>query len=101
MHSCSQKLPTAQLFKIHVIVIDENEAYSTIKLYPNPAENTLQFKLPQSQTAMFLITDITGRVLLSGVTTSESIDISSLLAGYYILVLKARDKQYRGRFVKE
>ncbi|MBN2729075.1 MAG: T9SS type A sorting domain-containing protein [Bacteroidales bacterium] len=81
--------------------IDENEPYATIKLFPNPAEYTLQFELPHTESVKFYISDITGRILQNGITDNEHIDISSLASGYYLLILQTENKWYRGRFVKE
>jgi predicted esterase len=92
--------------KYYIIVlddtgIDENEPYATIKLFPNPAEKTLQFELPHTESVKFYISDITGRILQKGITENECIDISSLASGYYLLILQTENKWYRGRFVKE
>jgi predicted esterase len=92
--------------KYYIIVlddtgIDESEPYATIKLFPNPAENILRFELPKVGFARFYVSDILGRILLKGYAENERIDISSLVSGYYILVLQTEDKWYRGAFVKK
>ncbi|HPB01721.1 MAG TPA: PKD domain-containing protein [Bacteroidales bacterium] len=92
--------------KHYVIILDdtgigENELYSTIKLFPNPAESILQFELPFSTSVSFFVSDLTGRILENGIAKDKSISISSLLPGYYILVLQTEGKQYRGAFVKD
>jgi len=67
-----------------------NVALSDLKVYPNPATNVLNLNIPSGQAVSdYHILDVTGRVAASGSLAggTQSIDISKLNSGTYILKL--------------
>ena len=76
-------------FKTAATIIQENIA-SKIRIYPNPAIGQLQIDLPVGEsTTQLSIYDMRGRLVLNTVlSTSESVDISSLPSGLYTLHLQ-------------
>jgi len=64
-----------------------------VEIYPNPATTTLNIKSPENEIAEINIFDISGKLLLSknNFGKNNSIDVSSLISGTYILKLKTED----------
>lgn len=63
---------------------------SGVKIYPNPAIDTIYVRLRSPlRDSNYSITDLSGKLLLTGPTSSdeEAIDISSLASGTYVLVI--------------
>lgn len=81
--------------------IDENPE-NVLELYPNPAKRVLLVGQLSSGVHNFEIRDITGRLALNGTLseTEKAIDISSLNAGMYFIVIDGM-KQHVTKFVKE
>ncbi len=68
--------------------ISNIENDKTLEIYPNPASNVLAFKSEQTYDT-YQLYNITGQVVLSGnVKTVNSINVSALSSGQYILYLK-------------
>lgn len=67
------------------------------------AENNLYFNLPVYKNSTLSIVDLNGRVLNKSSLTNEvnSIDISGLSNGMYILTIKTETDTYVSRFIKE
>ncbi len=76
-----------------------NEALQ-ISLNPNPVKNILNIN--GIKNALVSITDLSGRVILNQ-TINNSIDVSSLAAGTYILTVQEAHSNIRktAKFVKE
>lgn len=73
------------------------------KLYPNPTSEKLTIELNHLGTAQWQVVDVSGRIILSGqIDTSESelIDVSSLNAGIYNIVLNSDQKTISSPFLK-
>jgi PKD repeat protein len=79
-----------------------HEKNSHWDISPNPAINTINLNTGISlQGKEFFITDITGRRLIGGMMEGNSIDISTLNAGIYILQIKNEDGGFTAqRFIK-
>ncbi|HPF01070.1 MAG TPA: M20/M25/M40 family metallo-hydrolase [Bacteroidales bacterium] len=75
--------------------IEENATASTLQCYPNPVSDILYVKGAQGNT--FTILDASGRIVRSGKTTSNVIDVSSLKSGVYTL----RNESSAILFIKE
>jgi hypothetical protein len=79
-----------------------------IKLYPNPAVETIHMTFDNNyqiwNSATLTIKDINGRIVLVKDVNSEiidySFDISTLKDGLYVLVLKNKHIEIRRKFVK-
>lgn len=76
-----------------------------LKIYPNPAENSVSIQLPELRTAQpiaFRIYGYDGSLIRQGKLQSaeNNIEISGMLSGYYLIEATAENKKYVGRFVK-
>lgn len=73
-----------------------NFAYSTVvSLYPNPVSGsniTLQTAAAAEGKTSFIISDMSGKIMKTGVITNypQQIDIAGLTTGYYVLKLSSR-----------
>lgn len=56
------------------------------QVYPNPTTNNINISLQENNTAMYIISDMQGRTIKNGTTSSDSeIDIISLQPGMYLI----------------
>lgn len=60
-----------------------------ISLFPNPAKNELNIVTNDFQYLDYQITDITGKIILSGSTINNKLNISELQNGMYIITFKS------------
>ncbi len=75
---------------------------STLKIYPNPANDYLKIEILEPA-LNYQIIDLTGKILLEG-TISDNlsyIEIEGLQKGLYLLQLKSANFTYSIRFIKE
>lgn len=79
----------------------EDNAIAKVKLYPNPASNSIQFANVQDATIM--ITDVTGKVVLqsAGVDENSIINVSHLNSGIYLVNIKNELMNETVKFVKK
>lgn len=97
-----------------VIELDEEGNYLNISdnlngmaaiLYPNPAQNYIQFELPfqnTEQSYLYQILTSDGKVVASGEQVVKRIDIQDLPKGNYILrVNQSKGEKFTSRFVVE
>lgn len=73
----------------------------SISLFPNPASNVLNIELENSEPAELHIYDYLGREVLVSQLIGNSLDISNLKSGYYILRLHSNSGMLTSTFVKE
>ncbi|NOZ35859.1 MAG: T9SS type A sorting domain-containing protein [Chlorobi bacterium] len=76
----------------------------TVSIYPNPANNKLHISvLNYSQKGEIVIYDITGKKMLNSelVSSTQTVDISSLTKGIYIVEIKFIKGVFKQRIVKE
>ena len=89
---------------VSVVGVNElNKKEYSVKVYPNPASNTLHFESEQYFEAgtEIEIANTLGQTVLKINYTNE-IDVSSLSPGYYILKIISSDKrQFHSKFLKE
>jgi hypothetical protein len=81
----------------------ENPEFASIKLYPNPAKETLNLELGTiSDFTSYSIIDISGKVLDKQAITSQNsqIQINHLSNGFYILKLDGDKNSMTKKFVK-
>lgn len=72
----------------------EENAMSSLGMYPNPAQNFIHFGASVENTAL-QVSDLSGKVLLTG-TTAGPLNVSSLAAGMYTVTY-----EYKGQLVQE
>jgi hypothetical protein len=81
--------------------INATEPVSGLKLYPNPVKDYLQLDVPLYNNEKIIITDITGRIVNETELTTNSLDVSGLQAGTYIIsVMRGQAVLGRSRFIK-
>ncbi len=83
--------------------IKEIFANSGIKVFPNPAINSLNIDVANSEITTAKITDVSGRVFLN-ISLSEDanqVDISGLAKGFYMLTIETKGEQFFKRIIKE
>ena len=73
-----------------------------IVFYPNPSQSVIHFSSLENNEKQYQIYDITGRVIQQGklFNNQHSLDVSSLIPGYYVAVIKSGGKNYQGKFIK-
>ncbi|KGO84204.1 hypothetical protein Q763_00210 [Flavobacterium beibuense F44-8] len=83
--------------------INDPVVNSQVTLYPNPTSNILNITLPDNNTVTdYWIIDVTGKTLLKGAfPNSNSIDVSSLSNGTYILKLTGGNSQTAHMFIRK
>ncbi len=84
--------------------VDEGLTNTTFKLYPNPASDIIKFELNSNEASMSQaeIFDLTGRMVATPAINNQSIDVSKLSVGTYILVLKNENgKSFSHKFIKK
>ena len=80
--------------------VKERNDMATLNIYPNPSSGFINLSIPSDQDIIgLLITDISGRVVLSNETNGQ-IDISSLNSGLYFIVANTEQTTFSGRFIK-
>jgi len=74
-----------------------------INLYPNPTAQMLTVELGQNKALRLTVTDLTGRVVLTkeNPTQTETLDLSPLSNGVYLLVVQTNGKVLSTRVVKK
>jgi hypothetical protein len=83
---------------IDIISSISNPTLDALRLFPNPASNSIQFGSESRVMITFEILDITGRLIRSGESTSNrNININDLAEGLYICKVKAEggEKSFR------
>ncbi|MCP4314397.1 MAG: sulfatase-like hydrolase/transferase [Bacteroidetes bacterium] len=69
-----------------------------INIYPNPASNILY--ISSNSAVRYMISDIQGKLLLTGTAKDHSIDIASLIDGLYLIQIDTDGQTETKRFVK-
>ena len=80
---------------------DHGPFANNIKLFPNPVKDVLNVNLITTGKSNYTITDAAGRIVLTGNTENNQIQVSSLPAAYYLLQWENDGKIYEANFVKE
>lgn len=72
-----------------------------IMVYPNPAKDWLQVKGLTQTTAHYTVLDLSGRVIQSGEVEQGKIQLSSISAGIYLLIIQEKGNSSHHRIVLE
>ena len=76
------------------------KAQKQVVLYPNPAENMLYLKSLPEKLSEFNIYGTDGRIMLAGSLTGNMVDIHTLKAGIYYIMLKGKAAPQTLPFIK-
>lgn len=74
------------------------------RVYPNPVTNTLIIDVPfHKEPVLFSLTDVCGKVVLKGVFTEETLELSvqDLAAGMYLLQLSGTNGTFSTKIIKD
>lgn len=97
-NTTSNHLPVSARFQFAVLDTPEFAQKSTLAIYPNPVKHELKFDATGlGADAAVTVYDLTGRQMNCSQTDANTVNVSALPAGIYIL--KAGNRS--GRFVKE
>ncbi|MEM9821395.1 MAG: T9SS type A sorting domain-containing protein, partial [Bacteroidota bacterium] len=90
----------AQTVSEIVFVAFDNEERNKMVIYPNPVSKQLHVLADHIEALE--VFDLSGKKVfnLPGPVTEEGIDLSELVAGIYILVLKSADETIRQKLIK-
>src|SRR5690606_13333387 len=93
--------PFSLLEGTHTLSVSEHHIEG-LKIYPNPVVDVFSVKTPSSESvAQVRIFDLQGRRVLSTSTMTESVDISALTAGTYIVQLQMKSgRQHVEKIIK-
>lgn len=84
-----------------VMAAEGEEGEETLSIFPNPIDATLNIKAwSDFRGGHFSITDRSGKEFFESTVTSDSIDVSVLPSGLYILRLTKDQRSARGKFIK-
>lgn len=75
-------------------------SYYQLNIFPNPVVDFLSID-PAPEDAAWLISDVTGRIVLSGRIEGNMLNTSILESGVYLLLISTAETAYSARFVKE
>jgi hypothetical protein len=82
------------------VSIDEAEANSDVRVYPNPANDVLNFTI--SERSEYTLLDISGKTIMTGfVNPDQSLDVSNLVDGMYVVEVRSRDQLNRFKVLKK
>lgn len=74
-------------------------SFNVLRIYPNPAKDVIHISNLEKESA-YTVTDMTGKTILTG-NAMESIDVSSLNPGMYVLYIANTGMTSSAKFVKE
>jgi hypothetical protein len=75
---------------------------NNMTVYPNPAKNQINLQFPNQVTVdKIVITDLTGKVILTQTTNTTQVNVAPLSNGMYILEAFSGEEKYSSKFIKE
>ena len=88
-------------FSNHEVIAEiDNQLNSEISIYPNPANNSLNFN-NISENAVISIYDLSGKQIVNQLNSNNQIDINSLSNGIYIIKIIDNSLTKTAKFVKQ
>jgi enterochelin esterase-like enzyme len=90
-----------QLFPHQGISVPEYVMQGDISIYPNPTNDYLLVDGELGNQATYIIYDVMGRVMITGMLNDKRIDVSSLNPGIYILEVRGKRRNAGLRFMVE
>ncbi len=90
--------------KPYITAISDNSmAKNVLNVYPNPVDDVLQVQIPSSEYQSLQVTDLSGKPVLNHSVQisggNETVDVSHLAAGIYIVTLKSSVNILRSKIV--
>ncbi|MCU7618431.1 M4 family metallopeptidase [Chryseobacterium sp. PBS4-4] len=78
-----------------------NENQNVITVYPNPVKDIVKIKSQSDSEYNYQLVDSRGTVVLSGVSISQSINVESVPAGFYIINLENGKEKATVKIIKK
>ena len=92
----------------HIIITEgqtltvEDEALASVLIYPNPVKDIINIETPVDLTnRIATVFDINGKRILNKKLNDNTLDVSNLASGTYILRLESLGKSISRKFIKE
>ena len=94
--------PTSIISPVPERMINQTESTLSLKAYPNPVNDMLNFEREETNEGLLQISDITGKMILSTVIQDKllQLNVEELPAGIYIVKYTCGDKVQSLRFIK-
>ena len=80
---------------------NSNEVLTTVSLYPNPTKEVLNIETNSATKLNYSVINYLGQVVKTGSVENNSINVSNLNAGVYILQINDGQKSVTKKFIKE
>ncbi len=91
-----------KLVRMTITGINNKAFLGNFKIYPNPVENLVTVENLSKEVMNYIIKDVTGRELMSGVVNSSSnIDLTELNFGVYFIELNTKSQSSTMKFIKK
>jgi len=105
INECGTTVTMALHINVGCLGIDEMAAYKNlISLYPNPAKEALNIKLPENSNLKIkgcTISNMLGQVVFESNSDNSHINIANYATGIYSIVLKTDKGNWFGKFIKQ
>ncbi len=100
-YSVRISFPLAKSASSRRAIVNEIEKESSIKIYPNPADQYIRIDIPNKAMTNYTINDVSGRIIRSGIIQDSKVKLENLESGtYFISILNGKEKLTK-RFVKK
>ena len=80
---------------------NSNDALTIVSLYPNPTRDILNIETNSATKLNYTVINYLGQVVKSGSIENNSLNVSNLNAGVYILQINDGQKSITKKFIKE
>ncbi len=84
-----------------ILSVEQGDLTNTISVFPNPANDVMNFNLSDNQAQTVSIYSGLGKLVKEEKYTDNSVNISGLEKGMYFLVIKGIQKNYHAKFIIE
>jgi Secretion system C-terminal sorting domain len=105
VNECGTTVTMVLHLNVGCLGIDEMAAYKNlISLYPNPAKEILNVKLPENSNLKITgctVSNMLGQVVFENNSENSQINIANYATGLYSLVLKTDKGNWFGKFIKQ
>jgi len=72
-----------------------------INIYPNPTKDSFKFVYKNNDLISIKLYDTLGQIVLNTNSNNRLIDVSSLAKGFYLVVIKTKNKDFVSKLIKE
>jgi PKD repeat protein len=98
--TCSDKVCQTITISDSTSSILDNEALLNVSIFPNPFTNVLTIE-GLSATTNYVLTDVTGKVIVEGTLENNTISTEKINSGVYVLILSNEEGTATNRVIKQ